>query len=256
MKIKRIILFCVVLSILSGCSNRPASFKEDDIISEYDLVEDVGFEGIDGHFTIREKKYSFGEGDLIVMRVENVTGKNCSIEINGSFKKNDGNVVKEERKQFYNFSADDSNYFFFDPGIKFDIFTYEVRLIDVNAKSYSVCWEFSTEVHAEMFTEPCPQDYLDDVIFKSAMKCVSPPESLNIDVSVLVFDNAGNPAFICSANRSTITSDLHTIAEDICEKNGEKYALPSQLQGKLRCIVSMIKIYSEVEWAERFQGMR
>lgn len=249
------LVFAVWLIVLCGCAAGNSDFAEEDPITEYDSVQNVKVEGVGGHFTVREKKYTFGEGDLMILRADNATGKNCSIEIEGTYKKADGSAVKKETKEFRDFSADDSNYFFFDPGIPFDDFSYEITLLDADAMDLSGCWLFSTHAYADCFDGSCPEEYKDDVIFKSTMSCRFPPENLNIDLEVLTFDNEGEPVNISRAGRAVVTSDLHTLANDLCEVSDGKYIIPERLRGDLRCVTSMIKIYTEAEWNERTKGI-
>ncbi len=253
--VKMIACLCALTLIFCGCADKDADFAEDDPITDYDSVENVRVEGVGGYFTVREKKYPFGNGSLAVLRVDNATGKNVSIQIDGTFEDSDGNAVRSETKRFLDFSANDSNYFFFDPGIAFDGFSYEIKLLESDARDFSACWSFNTHAHAERFDDgaQASPEYRDDAVFKTTMKCAYPPESLNIDVCVLTFDNEGLPAYIVKAGRATVTTDLHTIAKDACELKDGKYVLPENLQGELRCVTSMGKIWSEAEWNEHME---
>lgn len=102
-----------------------------------------------GGFLISEKKYDFGgnnpmtvkydavkhienkcslEGNgLVVLNVENQTGKNCTITINGAYLDENGEVLKEETVTFEGFAAGWKNNFFFVPEIPFAEFTYTLQ---------------------------------------------------------------------------------------------------------------------------------
>lgn len=102
-----------------------------------------------GGFLISEKKYDFGGNNpmtvkfdaaklienkcplggngLVVLNVENQTGKNCTVTINGAYLNENGEVLKEETVTFEGFAAGWKNNFFFVPEIPFAEFTYTLQ---------------------------------------------------------------------------------------------------------------------------------
>lgn len=83
-----------------------------------------------GQFSVKEKKYDYNGANVTILQVENKSQQAYTITITGKFKDSSGKVIKTESKTFEGFPAGWSNYFIFQPGVKYS----------------SVSWNMSTDV--------------------------------------------------------------------------------------------------------------
>lgn len=132
-------LILIIPIVLSGCDSKDplpmpdiSDYNSEAFIpvSEPDKSSSEGESNageVTGGFTVRDRKYTFEENDLVVLNVENGTNRNYSIKLHGKYLDENGNVLKEETQTFEGFAAGWKNYFLFRPEIKFDSFTYTLE---------------------------------------------------------------------------------------------------------------------------------
>lgn len=118
-----------------------------------------------GGFLVSEKRYGFGENDLIavnvedkgnslvVLNVENQTDKNYAITINGAYLDENGETLKEETVTFEGFAAGWKNNFFFLPGIPFDKFVYTLQAEEYDGECLAQLFAPYWEVKQSLFQE-------------------------------------------------------------------------------------------------------
>ena len=161
---KKNILMCLMLTFavafLAGCGDeRDQMYSIDDYNNEsrffpetsnsakdpeYDADAESEIDNsnnLDNGFLVKDKKYTFEGNDLIIINVENQSGKTYSVTIVGSYLDKDGKVLKTETQTFDQYYPEYSNYHLFKPDMKFDSF------------SYTLSFELYTgEVYAERLT--------------------------------------------------------------------------------------------------------
>lgn len=81
-------------------------------------------------FSLKEKKYDYNGANVTILHMENKSSKAYTVTLTGKFKDSDGNVIKTESKTFEGFPAGWSNYFVFEPGIKYSSVSWSIRADD------------------------------------------------------------------------------------------------------------------------------
>ncbi|MBQ4116427.1 MAG: S-layer homology domain-containing protein, partial [Clostridia bacterium] len=103
-----------------------------------------------GNLVVKEKKYNYKGANVMIMNIENQTDKNITLTITAEFKDSKGNVLKTETRKVEGFPANYRNYVVFQPGIKFDKFTYEIKTSSFSGTTYAKCLAFDTETTAKL----------------------------------------------------------------------------------------------------------
>lgn len=75
-------------------------------------------------FVIKEKKFRYGEQDIVLLNIENKTGKDYTLTVNGTYFDESGNVLRNETQSFEDFVAGYQGYFVFHPEMAFDTFSF------------------------------------------------------------------------------------------------------------------------------------
>ena len=96
-------------------------------------VENVSSAPLAGEFTVKDKVYDFRGNNIAIVTVKNGTNKDYSVTIKGKYLDKDGNVLKEETQTLDQYSAGYENYFFFEPKMPFEKFTYEIETTEANS---------------------------------------------------------------------------------------------------------------------------
>jgi len=263
-----VLTLCLFLSVFVGCAQKEQVMSTDDPIEDYDTVEDVRVDGENGGFTVKTKLYKSEDyststnrktanpyvycGDILVMKVENNIGRDCSIMIQGTYFKSDKTKIKTEDKRFFGFSENDSNYFFFKPSIDFDSFSYKLSLLEDDMPGLSKNWSFGTVATAKPSVTTNPEGVKNNAILNFSEKCTS-PETMYIKLEMLFFDNMGNP-FLVTTYTGGANDNMGTIAEAVCVEKDGKYVLPDNLKGDLGCVISIVEILNQEQWEKLISG--
>ena len=88
-----------------------------------------------GQFSLKEKTYDYNGANVTILQVENKSQQAYTITITGKFKDANGNTVKTESKTFEGFPAGWSNYFVFQPGVKYSSVTWDMKTEMFNSQS-------------------------------------------------------------------------------------------------------------------------
>ena len=80
-----------------------------------------------GKLVIKEKKYDYNGANVMILNVENQSNKNLTLTITAKYLDGNGKTLKAENRKIEGFPANYRNYVIFNPGIKFDKFTFEVK---------------------------------------------------------------------------------------------------------------------------------
>lgn len=79
-----------------------------------------------GKWTAKQKKYDYKGGNVTILHLKNESDEAYTVTINGKYLDADGKVIKMESKSFDGFPSDYENYFIFNPGFKYDSFTFQL----------------------------------------------------------------------------------------------------------------------------------
>ncbi len=140
-----LIALMMILSMFTACDEGGDNLYEEsnyDNVSVYkpeenpeeskNEVENISSAPLDGEFTVKDKVYDFRGNNIAIVTVKNGTNKDYSVTVKGKYLDKDGNVLKEETQTLDQYSAGYENYFFFEPKIPFDKFTYEIETTEAN----------------------------------------------------------------------------------------------------------------------------
>ena len=197
------------------------------------------------------KVYSLNGVNVAVVNVKNEKGKDCSVEVKGTYKSADGKAIRTETKTFSGLSAGDDNNFIFNPGISFASFTCETKEISDGKPAYSGLLTFETTGKmsnaADMFSSVGGGFYFPDELetmnyLTSQIKYnYSGSKELWYIVDWVVFDNGGNAAYVGNSKGTVNEANgVITCTTDIkCEKSGDSHIIPNNFKGELNIIMSI-----------------
>ena len=148
-----------------------------------------------GKLVIKEKKYDYAGGHVMILNVENQTSKNLNVTFKATFYDASGKAIMKQNRMIEGFPANYRNYVVFEPGLKFDKFTYDVatetytdetfvqhlsmKLLDVYAKGNLLdIGDNKNRIRASVFM---------DTMFYYNSKTV-----IDITSDIVLFDTAGN----------------------------------------------------------------
>ena len=103
-----------------------------------------------GQFSLKEKKYDYNGANVTILQVENKSQQAYTITITGKFKDANGNIVKTESKTFEGFPAEWSNYFVFQPGIKYNSVSWDMKADVFNGETFAQYIYPGNSVYAEI----------------------------------------------------------------------------------------------------------
>ncbi|MBQ8524286.1 MAG: S-layer homology domain-containing protein [Clostridia bacterium] len=89
-----------------------------------------------GKLVIKEKKYNYADGHVMIFNVENQTSKNLNVTFKATFYDSSGKAIMKQNRMIEGFPANYRNYVVFEPGLKFDKFTYEVETETYSGTTY------------------------------------------------------------------------------------------------------------------------
>lgn len=119
-------LAAVTLLFMVSCNKTKISNNSDEV---YD-TEKTDINGL----VIKEKLYSYGENDVLILSVNNPTEKNLKITINVSYFDLEENILKEDSREYDQMYSGGTNNFIFTPEIGFEDYSYSVTAEEFNGK--------------------------------------------------------------------------------------------------------------------------
>ena len=148
-----------------------------------------------GKLVVKEKKYDYNGANVMILNVENQTSKNLNVTFKATFYDASGKAIMKQNRMIEGFPANYRNYVVFEPGLKFDKFTYDVetetytdetfvqhlsmKLLDVYANGNLLdIGDNKNRIRASVFM---------DTMFYYNSKTV-----IDITSDIVLFDTAGN----------------------------------------------------------------
>ncbi len=207
---------------------------------------------VQGQFTAKEKTYDYNGANVSILQVENLSDTAYTVTITGKFKDSNGNVLKTESKTFEGFPGGWSNYFVFQPGIKYSSASWQMTAEEYGDYVYADCFELGNDVYCQVS--------IFRVNDKGEMQFTGTPEelanlkekvgvwiyygplnnkqdvSLWVDVETVIFDSNGDICFIDSVGKAGYTNPPHKdyftlpfYSTDIPWENKSEFTLPENL---------------------------
>ena len=87
-----------------------------------------------GEFVVTGEKYVYKNKDVLLLKVDNQTDKNYDVTAVVHYFDAEGNKIKSQKKIFAGWASGYQNYFLFQSNIKFETFTYDLELKEVEAE--------------------------------------------------------------------------------------------------------------------------
>ena len=109
-----------------------------------------------GKLVVKEKKYDYNGANVMILNVENQSSKHLDLTITAKYQDGSGKTLKAENRKIEGFPANYRNYVIFNPGIKFDKFTFEVKASAHTGPAYMQY--FTTSNSVEIIAQPSIHD--------------------------------------------------------------------------------------------------
>ncbi|MBQ4116428.1 MAG: S-layer homology domain-containing protein [Clostridia bacterium] len=223
--------------------------KEDESNIKWESVPTTG------QIVVKEKKYNYDGAHVMILNVENQTETDINLTITAKFKDSKGNVLKTQTQTYEGFSGNSRNYFLFQPGIKFDSFSFETKATKFSGISYLKYIKYGTNVDA--YPVPAVDDWNGDgkgyppgeergaVEWKYTMYN-SYQQDLNILAHWVLFDKNGEIFTINSPRGSMVTGSgritYRTRMYQYFDIFYKDFVFPEELNGKCTGIIAITEI--------------
>ena len=200
---------------------------------------------------IKEKKYDYNGANVMILNVENQSNKNLNLTISAKYLDASGKTLYAENRMIEGFPANYRNYVVFEPGLKFDKFTYEVKTSSYSGPAYMQY--LTTGSIVKMAPTPSFLDYMKE----------NPRTELEVDFSIktsyqselyyiadfVLFDKYGEIYWIENSHYS------HIIDENVnhgyktrgltCDIPYKDFVMPDVLKGTCTGLIGIRAIYDE-----------
>jgi len=203
-----------------------------------------------GKLVIKEKKYDYNGANVMILDVENQSDKNINLTINVKYQDGSGKTLKTETRKIEGFPANYRNYVIFNPGIKFDKFTFEVKTSAFSGEALMKYVNCSNDV--EIIARPSIQDSNEGRDPRAELKVIyrvisSYPKDIYYSAHFALFDKNGDLFYVYTGQSNFLLGEYpvmdngnrpHIITYDnIMYKD---YVMPDVLNGKCTGIVALV----------------
>lgn len=207
-----------------------------------------------GQFSLKEKKYDYNGANVTILQVENKSQQAYTITITGKFKDANGNIVKTDSKTYEGFPAGWSNYFVFQPGVKYSSVSWGMETCEFTGKTVTSYFEFGKSVSCVVKRRSVDADgnivfVLTPEIIKTLKEVVGiginygPIKSHNsvpsyLAADTVLFDSNGNLIYIGTTSAGNIAANEPTdryltvqyYTTDILWSEKDKFVMPDNLK--------------------------
>ncbi len=120
-------VFLLCVTFLCGCNGEDMSVAVENTIPSYDKTEEFVAVSGNGSFTVKSKKYTYEDTDLVILTVKSRNDKTLSVTVNASYIDDEGDKVGGDSRVFETFPKDYETNFIFWPNYKFESFSYSIE---------------------------------------------------------------------------------------------------------------------------------
>ncbi len=211
-----------------------------------------------GKLVIKEKKYDYQGGHVMILNIENQTSKNLNVKISVKYLDANGKLILPENRYIEGFPANYQNYVILNPRIKFDKCTYEVKTENYTGPAFMQY--YATGSNATVTAQPSIHDSNNgrdpraELVFTYRVTC-SYKGNLFYSAHFALFDTNGDLFYVNTAPTGflmTETDDgnrpIFLTYDNVMYKN---YTLPSELKGQCTGIVAITKVSDSLEDIDR-----
>ncbi len=148
-------------------------------------------------FVIKEKKFRYGEQDIVLLNIENKTGKDYTLTVNGTYFDESGNVLRNETQSFEDFVAGYQGYFVFHPEMAFESFSFSLDYVEFEgaprlSNIKGLAWDYQT-ANYNVWPEIVPGQTGDpeNVLYTKWSVINENNITLHVKVMAIAFDSKG-----------------------------------------------------------------
>ena len=200
------------------------------------------------------KKYDYNGGNVTILQVENKSEKAYTVKITAKFKDAGGNVIKTDSKTFEGFPEGWSNYFVFEPGVKYNSVSWGMEMKEYNGETYAQYMHRADNVVINLFEMlsdgkgnmyPIQPDKIPGLEYYLSVNANADGfyhtynGQLSFTTDVVFFDSNGEIYKIATLGKANLES-IDTLGRkcslstplfitDILWVNKDQYSLPSEL---------------------------
>ena len=213
-------------------------------------------------FVAKQKKYDYGENNIIILNVTNQNEKNYSVTINGFYLDAEGKVIKSETQSVEGYAAGYEKYFLFNPDTAFDSFVFTLTATEFSGRCYEQNWTntFTGLCENTMgtdnpndpefdFSKPYPT-----IALRSHFTYPEPPPYILVQCHYILIGNDGKVYGVYSPPRNLIETliDNETIRCVVRNAHTPEELWPEELKNGVTCIiVNEISIWKNwPDWPE------
>ena len=184
-------------------------------------------------FVAKQKKYDYGENNIIILNVTNQNEKNYSVTINGFYLDAEGKVIKSETQSVEGYAAGYEKYFIFHPEVAFNNFVFTLEADEFNGdcllKRISV--NFKKFYQGSLQINPKPGEPFYPCIYAQFEGDVNSAEDLEIEGIEIIFDASGNIYKINKRGRKRLLNgkEYNYMSSKIYHEAVEKLVWPEAL---------------------------
>lgn len=210
-----ILTFSMGVSLLAGCSEEA---EESEIILASDPVESYdnesvflpegscGEESTDSSeesstegsgFVVKDKKFVYGENNVVLLNIENKTGKDYTLTVDGTYYDENGDELKTETQTFEDFVAGYQGYFLFNPEMAFGSFSFSMDYTEFKGEPRlsnikGLAWDYQT-ANYNVWPEIVPGQTGDpeNVLYTKWSVINENNITLHVKVMAIAFDSKG-----------------------------------------------------------------
>ena len=209
-----------------------------------------------GKIVIKEKKYDYNGTNVLILNVENQTSKHLNVTIKAKFLDANGKLILPQNRYIEGFPANYRNYVIFNPGVKFDKFTYEVETSTHTGSAYMQY--FTTGNSVKIVAQPSIHDSNQGKenpraeLVATYRVMSSYPGSLYYSAHFVLFDKNGDIFWLYTGPSSYSMGETNdgNRPEFITYDNimYKDYVIPEVLKGECTGIVAIVGVADDVKY--------
>ena len=200
-------------------------------------------------FVAKQKKYDYGENNIIILNVTNQNEKNYSVTINGFYLDADGKVIKSETQSVEGYAAGYEKYFLFNPDTAFESFIFTLTATEFSGQCYEQNWKNTfTGLMERMVPGPSGPNERPDfepgepcwgIQLRSHFTYPEPPPYILVQCYYIVIGNDGDIWGIYAPVQHGVETakDNETIRCTIHYAHTQEELWPDELKDGVTCII-------------------
>ena len=191
-------------------------------------------------FVAKQKKYDYGENNIIILNVTNQNNDNYIVTITGYYLDSTGNVLKSETQTVQGYVAEYEKYFLFNPEIAFDNFIFTLKAEKYDGECIDHLFKLENLWLEDKILTPPVGEALRRLILRGDIE-YSASTNYRMNTFFVIIDNTGNVYCIEHRNFGNLLGlsiDNTTIANIIAGLASEANLIPETLKNNVTIIAA------------------